>query len=536
MDLLTQRIRRPFRRLRPAEARRAVASAVERGQRAALSMGQKFIRAAERAASFRDSLAVAWEGRAAEGADQYADRRRDSSFRRLSKGPAYDLSPEARTRALELSIELYRESPEVHEAVEVHTAFVHGDGIKITVDPKYPRLRALLDEHALANDYGGTDSQRIRQLCLFGLLALPRAIDTVSGVTRLAYLSPLQIADVVRDPENGGIIIGVRWARSAIESGAERLSLCILPKRAIAALSPKAVAMRGEMRGPPLFLECVNQIEDGELGVPDYLSAYDGAYWLNQFHELVLARFEYQNNIVWDVEIKGATDAKLKELKEGDLADPPAPNTVNVHSDRQKWNAVSPNIQAGDIATMSGMCLDRFSRGVVMPPTWLSHPEDSNRATAAEMGAPAVRCLSARQAKIRALKTLVLDDQIEIGVRYGKCEPEALRDRQAYTIEMSPIVEKGDVTGGAAALQATAVSLDILEAAGRITRQTAKRAAAVAVSRTFGIEVDPEEETAVPRLAAPAPGTNAPASETPALTPGEEMAAEDYARRQTPTA
>lgn len=456
----------------------------------------------------RAQVRAAWgeDGRATESiADNYRSRAavEDAGFRRISGGQAarYDLSYEARRRALELSTQLYLSNSVVKSAIDIHTSFVVGSGFTVTA--KDPKVQAVIDRHWYDRAFGDWPARQttfVRALAMFGMLVLDRRRDA-DGVTRLRYVSPHSVAGLARDPKNASVITGVTLGSNALAPERTTLRVVMSGDESLA-LSAEARAERATFGGGECFLVNVNQVEPGDWGLPDLVSGFDAADWLTTFLDGTLIRTEYQQNVVWDVSIEGLTDPALKKFEER-MKDPPAPGTLNVHDAKQRWSPLAPDYKGADTAQIAGLFLDHAARAARMPPHWLSNPEDVNLATASAMGSPAIRGLIERQALFGRLIECAIDDQLAYAVSRNELPREALA-RGSYSVAASPIVDQGErsvASGAMVAALASALSAARME--GWVSHETAMRVFASVISTVTGVEVNAADEAATAPAATP---------------------------------
>lgn len=121
--------------------------------------------------------------------------------------------------------------------------------------------------------------------------------------------------------------------------------------------------------------------------------------WLkryNAFLESRLALNLHSSAFVYDVTVRGATPDQLLKRK-GELATAPAAGSVLVHGDDEEWKVNRPQVAGWDAAPDGKALLAMIGTGTSTPSHWLNDFDGNTRATAAEMGGPALRHYQSRQ-------------------------------------------------------------------------------------------------------------------------------------------
>ncbi len=487
----------------------------------------------------RDDVAKAWDGdrtrrRVVGGiADANSSEDRDGGGWRSLTGRSanWELSPDARRRTLDAAGQLYRSNPLVKSATDIGTSFVVGDGFTVTSEDK--DVQAVIDRHWYDQtfEYWPTAQvSRVRILGLTGLLVL-RRVKGDDGVTRLNYLSPSRVTGYELDPMNGASIIGVQLAGS---KPSERLTLrTIITGNESKALSEKA--RRKRERWPDGVFVCnVNQIEPGDMGLPDCMSGFDVADWLTTFLEVTLASVEYQSNVVADIEIDGLTEEQLDELRKGKLKEPPPPGVPFVHNKQMQLKWTSPDLKAPDRAALFGMFLNQFSRSCRIPPFMLAHPDDTNRATALEMGSPALRGFAERHALFARFIEQIIDDQLRWAEACNILPVGTSLKRGLYTVNCSPLSRK-DTASNATAMASLTASLVAGVGQGFVSQPSAGSVYVQGLNEFAGADLDAAKEAAAV-LGAPRPALPAPAApetpEAPPINPVADAVAQTKASTQ----
>lgn len=121
--------------------------------------------------------------------------------------------------------------------------------------------------------------------------------------------------------------------------------------------------------------------------------------WLRRYKDWLTDRVRmnrFKGAFLWDVELRGA-DRRAVLARQAELATPPAPGSIVVHSEGESWKAVQPAIDAQGAEPDGRAMRLMVAAGAGLPLHFLAEAEGSNRATAAEMGGPTLRHFERRQ-------------------------------------------------------------------------------------------------------------------------------------------
>jgi hypothetical protein len=114
----------------------------------------------------------------------------------------------------------------------------------------------------------------------------------------------------------------------------------------------------------------------------------------------------YRNAFVYVVSGKFTSEAQRKQRQTALNANPPAPGSILVTDENEKWTAIHPRLESGD-AEKDGLALKKMiAAGAGMPLHFLAEPESSTRTTAEEAGGPTYRHFEQRQGQF----TWMLED------------------------------------------------------------------------------------------------------------------------------
>ena len=270
----------------------------------------------------------------------------------------------------------------------------------------------------------------VSELGVFGELLLPLAVSRFEGRVRLGYVSPRLIEEVVMDPDNCALALGV-VLRAEGPGGAARRGRRL--RTALGGdprgyLSAAAQRERARFTDGEAFLFQINKASDAARGSSDLLAAID---WIDAYERFVfdaVERARLQNSFIYDVTLKGAGPEQIADwLAENGVA--PRPSSVRVHNEKEHWQAVSPDLKGGESGLQGVAKLVRglLLGGAGIPSHWFAQGEDVNRASAESMDQPTLKKMTRRQRAVRHVLQAMADRQLEEAHRAGALPEEALR-------------------------------------------------------------------------------------------------------------
>jgi hypothetical protein len=415
----------------------------------------------------------------------------DEGWRKLRGDTRRDLAPLTQARMREIAAYLWQSNLVANRLVELPLAYLLAEGVKLQV--KDEAAQAWLDKfwHDPINAMDLKLEKRVRELALFGEQCYPVFVNEVSGMVRLGYLDPAQIATVVTDPDNPEQPIGIVTVKDG--RGKARRYRVIVNGDDDELFTRRTREIRDSFADGECFYFTVNALSSGVRGRSDLLAQAD---WLDAYDEFLFGehdRARYQRAFIWDVELSGLTqeqiDARAKSIA------PPAPNTVRVHNESEKWSAVSPEIGAGETAEAARLLRNHVLGGSTIPEHWFGGGGDVNRAVGAEMGEPTFKLFSMRQRTVRYI--------LEAIARYVLRQRALAAEESGFDLNKDefapqavfPEMVSRDITRYATALQQVVVGCALAVEKGYLTKKTAVRIIATVAGR-LGLEIDAEQELA----------------------------------------
>lgn len=168
-------------------------------------------------------------------------------------------------------------------------------------------------------------------------------------------------------------------------------------------------------------------------------------------------------------------------------------NYMRVHNDGEKWDAVTPDLQASDSEGAARLFRNHVLGGSTVPEHWFGGGGDVNRATAGEMGDPTFKMFSMRQKFLKyMLESIGFYVLRQAELAAGRGEPDS--EDEAFTVEAEfPELTTSDTSKYAQALQQVIAGAAVAVSNKFITVETAVRLIN-AIAGRFGVEIDAKAE------------------------------------------
>jgi hypothetical protein len=255
---------------------------------------------------------------------------------------------------------------------------------------------------------------------VLGELFIPVFVAPENGDVALGFLEYHQVREVVFNPHNRMEAIGVVqvppgggqqpiwWNVIRAEQGQDTP---MFPKHP--GFSPKEPAVpEGYTYGGEIMYFRTNTLGSGRGRSSlepclDWLHAYD------QFLFGDLRNANLQAAFVWDVEIQDATESELERRAEEIRLNPPRPGEVNFHNQREKWQALSPNLNASSHAQLGSQVKRVIGLALGLPSHLIGAEEGVNRTTSMSSDMPMVRRMERLQRLLRHVVKTIVDYQLD---------------------------------------------------------------------------------------------------------------------------
>lgn len=389
----------------------------------------------------------------------------DYYWRRLSDNwYQKDVIPSTYLELHNACYEAYNANPLAFAVIEITTSFVLGKGVTIAAhDPAVQKV--LMD---FWHDPSNHMEERVYGLCtelaLYGEQFIRFFVAPYSGRVQIRQLDPSLIDQIETDPDD--IETPLRFHRRPIGPSAT------LPG------SPPIITATDEQNpdgvwytaGDEVVQFCINKVSNAKRGKSDLATLLP---WLRRYKDWLTDRVrinKYKSAFLWDVELSGA-DRKAIERKKAEYSYPPEPGSVIIHNEAETWTAVKPEINANEAAEDGRAIKLMVAVGCQLPEHFLSDGDNSNLATAKEMGLPTFLKFQRRQHILRSMLRTILDRVLLEAHKAGTVSP-TLDD--SYDI-LFPEIDVADHQTLASAAQLLVTALTTAKAQGWISDETAMR-------------------------------------------------------------
>jgi hypothetical protein len=273
-------------------------------------------------------------------------------------------------------------------------------------------------------------------------------------------------------------------------------------------LSPEAVGLREKWRArlPAIFKGTapvgvlywgLNRIAGMTRGLSGLSGSLDHADRLDTNLFDMLERTGLMSAFVWAVTIEGATPEEIKAWQ-SKYAQPPRPGSVRVGNEKEKWEAVTPDLKLGDLTTGFRTARNYIAANQGLAPSWMGDV-DGTRANADVQGDPTIKTMTGKQNRLKGMLLELLRQVVWEAVSRGKLPPTAL-DKQRQPVDawrtvglVMPEMNPKDMVRVAGALLQVSQAVSVAVAAGALSKATGTRLLS-AVAPHLGVDVDAEEE------------------------------------------
>lgn len=413
----------------------------------------------------------------------------DNLYRRVGEDNR-DLNSITDSRQREIAAYLNDTNPFAHSILGMKADFICGDAWSITAEN--PKVQDILDAHWYdpINNWPKKLYNRVLELGMFGEQCYT-ALTGADGVVRLGYVDPGVIIKVVPDKDNYEITREVILKATAPGEKDRKLKVINYdPARGrMVGLDP------GEEGGGEYVGQCffwaINKPTNATRGRSDLFSMSDTLDMIDQFHWSRVERAALINAFIWDVTLEGMDDAQITDWLKKQKA--PKPGSMRGHNERVKYEAVAPNLGAGDASEEARMLRIPLLVGSRYPEHWLfGIGENANRASAYEMTDPPMRMMRTRQMFVTFMVRDVLTFQLDEATRTGRLPSSLKPEDKEFTID-TPELSSRDQAKIAQVTVNVSTSLAVAVQNDWLSNETARNVYAFVLSM-MGMEIDPVTE------------------------------------------
>jgi hypothetical protein len=356
------------------------------------------------------------------------------AFRRLTgMDRPDDLDETTYNRYQKLASWLYYQNPLARRLCDVLTDMALGGGISVEVDEQSAKTDANAEkvDECIKRFLGNPANEFQLRLpgmytklaAVNGELFIPVFVAPQNGDAVLGLLENSMVREVRFNPSNPMEAIGVvqsppKASEPPIwwnviratygENGVE------YPPHPIFDDEEKVDVKRtpdGYQYGGELFYFRTNVLGEGRgrsalEPALDWLHAYDNFLFGD------LRNANLQAAFVWDVKITGATHSDLTLRAEDIKKNPPRPGEVNFHNETEEWQALSPNLNAGDHSVLGLQVKKLIGMAMGLPSHLIGAEDQTNRTTSVSSDVPFLRRMEQRQRLLSCMVSTILDYQL----------------------------------------------------------------------------------------------------------------------------
>jgi hypothetical protein len=409
--------------------------------------------------------------------------RQEEGYRRLTAQDYRDLTPITHEKHLKLAYYLYLSNPLARRILEYTKVYVVGKGIKVIAEDTNTNKIVQNYWTDTDNNWDLKQGKRVLELGLFGEQIYP-AFVAPNGHVKTGFIDPMKVAQVRLDIENPERKVAVevynQWSAEPrvypIIRWDDKEKRYYPPRDPITGLAGT-------------FYFDVNSVTGASRGFSDLLSLED---WIDAYDQIVFKFVERTSLIqqfIYDVTLKGAGAAEVrKRQKDIDKLRPKAGAFV-VHSDKEEWEAVTPDLRARENIEEARHIKNIILAGAGYPEFFFAEGEMTTRATALAQGAPTYKVLLERQTYVKYMITEI----IKYVIWQAKQNQALNKDASDKFQVIMPDLELIEYTTSAAALASVATALSISLDQNLVTTETAQAVFAFSIGK-LGLEVDSKAE------------------------------------------
>lgn len=432
--------------------------------------------------------------RLVEAAGKTIDADDEAGWRRLSGDVSRDLSPLSQDRMRETALYLWDANLLANRIIELPLAYLLAEGVELRAgdtDMQAVLTRFWSDP---INQMDVKLPKKVRELAIFGEQCWPAFVNEHDGHVRLGYLDPALIATVVLDPDNPEQPIGIVTTKDR-KGVARRFRVIVNGPESV--FTERTQQIRETFTDGEAFFFTVNDLSVSSRGRSDLRAPADWVDAYDQFLFGEIERYNFLRAFMWDVTLSGATPEKVEERARKITA--PKPGSVRVHNDSEKWEAVTPDVKAGDTTEGARLFRNHVLGGATIPEHWFGGGGDVNRATGESMGEPTFKAFSMRQRLVKHILEQLGHYVIRQSIMASGAEPE-WDDERLQVEAVFPEMTARDTTKYAAAIVQVVTAVAAAIDAGLMTEETGVALIATVAGR-LGVEIDPAKELTAARAA-----------------------------------
>jgi hypothetical protein len=339
-----------------------------------------------------------------------------------------DLSPDARRAIQQRAYKAWCTNPLAGQIVNLTTWFVMGKGVGFAArDPHVQDLLGRFWNHP-DNDMSVMQHWMSNELQVYGEIFVRYFVNPISGEVRIAMIDPLEIRDILTDPQN--VRRAVSFLREYQKPPSPDQSSVEFLSRGESGLTSLTLESAREVIDADQILHVkVNNVSNQKRGISElyrvlrWLDAYDR--WLEDRISINRARgtFAFLRKVP-TAPLRASspfqTDASGKITI-------PKPGSILVVHQGEDWEVLSPGIGADDAREDGRAIKLMIAAGSGIFEHYFGDPSTGNLATARSMELPMVRKFEDRQRLFENVFSKIFQRVIDAGLRAGMIPVDADR-------------------------------------------------------------------------------------------------------------
>ena len=292
-------------------------------------------------------------------------------------------------------------------------------GGQITIQAPDPALEEILTDFWKTNALDRHVGEFALQLGVLGTQCFPAFVRKTDGRVLLGYLDPIEIEQVVPDPDNGlnmaAVVCKERVQTQPWEmpENSKRVYRVLRPDVDTGKIETAAQAKRAPWEAELLknyglkkytgdcFFVKTNSFCNQPTGYSDAIAAADMSDQWDQTSFAIGERELFADYFSFDVTMNNADSQAISDRAQQLGKNPPKRGSVLVHNDEESWQMFAPDLkQPASIATLQEQ--RRIIIGTLgKPEAWFGNATGASLSTIQAQGDPTWRGLAYRQGEIK---------------------------------------------------------------------------------------------------------------------------------------
>jgi len=309
-------------------------------------------------------------------------------FRNANGIDNHDLTPWSQEKQQKKGVSLFQRDSMARRTIMLVRDFVTADGITVQAQHDDPNTQQEIQTEIdrfwndPVNSMDRLNPDRVQDFQIYGELCMPVKVNEWDGRTRIGWIDPCVIQEVIPDPVTG------------------RPGVIVMPDSLVAKVGQKHLQVvrydeaEGRLVGD-VFFYAKGNVMNSLRGLGNLYSSADEFDQMRELYRVEMDRAKMMLRFIWDVTLTGMNETEIEAWykKNGAVG---KPNSVKAHNEHVTWKAESPDLRSSDVAGLVKTLKERLMGGQGIPNHWFGAGDDANLATASAMGAPTKKGLKAR--------------------------------------------------------------------------------------------------------------------------------------------